>query len=178
MSDNNTILIVEGKMKSLALSLAGLLMTTLSVVIFFLAMDVDNGVKYFMYFVSVLGFLFFGYATLLVFKQVFGVKPVLILNSQGFINKKQMYTVEKELIPWRRVKKIEIRSLLNEDFVCIEIDNEEAYLEAMSKVMRMGAKTNMKMGYPAITLSATTLKKFDTESLNDLFNRYLEQYGK
>ncbi len=102
---------------------------------------------------------------------------MLILNKEGFANKHQSYSEEIEFIPWSRVKEISVMSMTTEELVCIDIDNEEEYIESLGKAIMFGVKANKKMGYPVITLSANSLEDFNNEKLYMIFALFYYMYN-
>lgn len=166
--------IYEGILKNIILGFLSLIMMFISVVIFNMAWESEGAGKIAMFAIGVIGIVFFMMGAYFCFKQVFIRKPVIILSTDGFINRKQSYSKKMPFIPWTNVTEMEVRDLLSESFLCIDLTNEEEYLASMSNSMRMGAKANQKMGYSVISISANTLKGYDVNSLYEEFEFYRE----
>ncbi|WP_099202967.1 STM3941 family protein [Miniphocaeibacter massiliensis] len=170
--------IFESKFKNIVLFFMSLIMTLMGALIIFVILD--NGIEsikmVFMFVAGVVVILFFGFCFIFIFKQSFRRDPVIVLNKEGFLNKKQSYSKEIPFIPWSRVKKVSLKDMFTESFVCIDIEDEEEYVESMSKTMRMGIKANIKMGFPAICLSANSLKGFNNKELFHLFGTFYSRY--
>lgn len=170
--------IYEGIIKNVVLGFLSLMMALLSVVIFNMAWELEGARKVGMVAIGIIGFAFFAMGTFFCFKQVFVRKPVLELSTEGFVNRKQSYSKKMPFISWDKVSSMEVRDLLSESFLCIDLTNEEEFLASMSTSMRVGAKANQKMGYSVISISANTLKGYNVETLYDEFEFYREIYLK
>ncbi|MEG0327093.1 MAG: STM3941 family protein [Erysipelothrix sp.] len=168
--------IYEGVLKNIMIGLASLMMLLIAVVIINVAWEFEGFKKIGMILIGAFGIIFFAMGAVFCFKQVFIRKPVIVLSTEGFMNCKQSYSKKMPFLSWDKVSTIEVRDLLSESFLCIDLNNEDEYLESMSKSMRVGAKANQKMGYSVISISANSLKGYNIETLYDEFEFYHDIY--
>ncbi|MDL2310437.1 hypothetical protein LJC13_00490 [Peptostreptococcaceae bacterium OttesenSCG-928-C18] len=166
--------IYESKIKNIGLFFLGVFMSILGLILILVGLKEPR--VYILIVIGIMGLVFFGFCTIFIFSLIFKNEPVIILNKDGFFNKKQSYSKERPFILWNEVEEIFIKNIVGEDFVCIKIENEEKYIESMSKPMKLGAKANMKLGFPAICISANSLKGYNNDKLFNLFISYCEEY--
>lgn len=120
--------------------------------------------------------LFFAVGSVLILKQAFNSKPVIVIDTNGFTNFKSGKSKGQRKILWDEVEEISIENILSENFVCVHLKDEEAYLETMSRGERMGAKGNIKLGFPAISISANSFKNYNNNELYQAFSEMYHQY--
>ncbi|WP_099202968.1 STM3941 family protein [Miniphocaeibacter massiliensis] len=172
--ENKVIEIYESKMKNVGVLFLALLLVVASIYLGIYRNKIDIFTPLISIIFSVVGTVVFIVAIVYSVKNLFKREPVLIFNKDGYYNKYQSYSEKYPFICWKDVKDISMGEVASTKLICIEIENEEEYVESMDKNVRFGAKTNIKMGFPAITLSAKTLKGVQ---IDDLFGIFAVFYG-
>lgn len=80
-------------------------------------------------FIGLFGTLFFGAATLFYIRNIFIIKPVLILENDEFYENSSILYMKNSLISWDTVKKIKNMPMMGQGMVSIFMKDQDAYLD-------------------------------------------------
>lgn len=114
----------------------------------------------FIFISSIAGFLFFGFTTYFIIKQLFQCRIGLIINDEGIIDSSNSNSLG--IIFWKDIKEIDTFKVFNQKFIRIVVKNPNDYIERQTDFKRKLAMANYKTYGSPIQISANTLKiKFD-----------------
>lgn len=176
---DNRLEIRSSRLKNIILSLLGILMTIMSAIILLAGLYGGNILyNIFIIFIGLFGTLFFGAATLFYIKNIFIIKPSLILENDGFYENSSILSMKNSLIRWDTVKKIKNMSLMGQGMISIFMKDHEAYLEKLPLFKRWLTKMNIALGYGEITINMNQIKNMDGEDLTETMNEYRKNHRK
>ncbi len=118
---------------------------------------------------------FFALGIPIFLRQIFDLKPRLILSDDGVIDS----TLGIGMIDWKDIHGLSIQSVHKNDFICLEMDEDanEKYLSNLSPVKRKLVTANVALGFAPVNLNLSGIKG----STNDIFDTmllYLEKANK
>ncbi|WP_167338296.1 STM3941 family protein [Anaerococcus rubeinfantis] len=135
----------SSRLKNINLSLLGILMTIISA---FMLLDglCGGSILYniFTIFIGLFGTLFFGAATLFYIRNIFIIKPVLILENDEFYENSSILSMKNSLISWDTVKKIKNMPMMGQGMVSIFMKDQDAYLDKLPLFKRLITKKLLK----------------------------------
>lgn len=183
---DNRLEILSSRLKNIILSLSGTLMTLMSG--FMLLAGLYEGSRLyggrilysifiildsiFLIFVGLFGTLFFGAATLFYIRNIFIIRPVLILENDGFYENTSIVSMKNSLISWDEVKKIKNMPMMGQGMVSIFMKDQDAYLDKLPLFKRLITKMNIRLGYGEITINMNQIKDMNGEELTDTMKEY------
>lgn len=135
----------SSRLKNINLSLLGILMIIISA--FMLLAGLCGGsilYNIFTIFIGLFGTLFFGAATLFYIRNIFIIKPVLILENDGFYENSSILSMKNSLISWDTVKKIKNMPMMGQGMVSIFMKDQDAYLDKLPLFKRLITKKLLK----------------------------------
>ena len=104
---DNRLEIRSSRLKNLIFSLLSIFMTSLAVFMLLSGLYEDNILYAIdLIFIGLIGTLFFGAAILIYIRNIFIIRPVLILENDGFYENTTILSMKNSLISWDEVKKI------------------------------------------------------------------------
>ena len=174
---DNRIEIFSGKFNNIKISLMGIFMTIMSAVIILIGFC-SGGILYkvFTFIFGAFGVLFFGAGTLFCIKNIFIIKPTLILDNDGFYENSSIVSMKNTLISWDSVSKIKNMPMMGQGMVSIFMKDQEAYLEKLPIFKRLITKMNLALGYGEITINMNQIQNMDGEELTETMNEYRKNH--
>lgn len=170
---DNRLEIRSSRLKNLIFSLLSIFMTSLAV--FMLLSGLYEGNILYaidLIFIGLIGTLFFGAATLIYIRNIFIIRPVLILENDGFYENTTILSMKSSLISWDEVKKIKNMPMMGQGMVSIFMKDQDAYLAKLTLFKRLITKMNIRLGYGEITINMNQIKDMDGEELTEIMNEY------
>lgn len=175
----NRLEIRSSRLKNIILSLLSILMTSMSVFILLLGLY-GGSLLYniFTIFIGLFGTLFFALTTLFYIKNIFIIKPILILEKDGFYENSSILSMKNSLIRWDTIKKIKNMLMMGQEMVSIFMKEQDAYLNKLPLFKRWLTKMNIALDYGEITINMNQIKTMNGEELTKTMNEYRKNYGK
>lgn len=174
---DNRIEIFSGKFNNIKISLMGIFMTIMSAVIILIGFCSGSILyKVFTFIFGAFGVLFFGAGTLFCIKNIFIIKPTLILDNDGFYENSSIVSMKNTLISWDSVSKIKNMPMMGQGMVSIFMKDQEAYLEKLPIFKRLITKMNLALGYGEITINMNQIQNMDGEELTETMNEYRKNH--
>lgn len=174
---DNRIEIFSGKFNNIKISLMGIFMTIMSAVIIFIGFYSGSILyKIFTLIFGAFGVLFFGAGTLFYIKNIFIIKPTLILDNDGFYENSSIVSMKNTLISWDSVSKIKNMPMMGQGMVSIFMKDQEAYLDKLPIFKRLITKMNLALGYGEITINMNQIQNMDGEELTQTMNEYRKNH--
>ena len=122
--------------------------------------------------VSWMATLFFGGCALVGFWMLFDTRPRLIIDRAGIYDR----TIGVGKIPWSDINNAYIRSIRGNDFICLELRNQNAYLQKLSSIQRFLAQANLSLGFTPISLNLSGVDANSYQVL-ELILKYVELHS-
>lgn len=170
---DNRLEIRSSRLKNIILSLLSIFMTSLAVFMLLSGLYEGNILYAIDYiFIGLIGTLFFGAATLIYIRYIFIIRPVLILENDGFYENTTILSMKSSLISWDEVKKIKNMPMMGQGMVSIFMKDQDAYLDKLPLFKRLITKMNIKLGYGEITINMNQIKDMDGEELTEIMEEY------
>lgn len=94
---------------------------------------------------------FFGICLVIYTKRIFSPHPLLIIDEQGITDNSSALAIG--FIPWKDIENVELRHMLNQTFISVEVKSHDAYLAKMTPFQRYLQKPTSKWA----TLSSISL---------------------
>ena len=174
---DNRIEIFSGTFNNIKISLMGIFMTIMSAVIILIGFCSGSILyKVFTFIFGAFGVLFFGAGTLFCIKNIFIIKPTLILDNDGFYENSSIVSMKNTLISWDSVSKIKNMPMMGQGMVSIFMKDQEAYLEKLPIFKRLITKMNLALGYGEITINMNQIQNMDGEELTETMNEYRKNH--
>lgn len=174
---DNRIEIFSGKFNNIKISLMGIFMTIMSAVIILIGFCSGSILyKVFTFIFGAFGVLFFGAGTLFCIKNIFIIKPTLILDNDGFYENSSIVSMKNTLISWDSVSKIKNMPMMGQGMVSIFMKDQEAYLDKLPIFKRLITKMNLALGYGEITINMNQIQNMDGEELTETMNEYRKNH--
>ena len=181
---DNRLEIRSSRLKNIILSLLGILMTSMSAFMLLSGLygsslhigsrlyEVSILYSIFIILIGLFGTLFFGATTLFYIKNIFIIKPNLILENDGFYENSSILSMKNSLISWDSVRKIKNMPMMGQGMVSIFMKDQDAYLNELPLFKRLITKMNIALGYGEITINMNQIKNLDGEELAKTMNEY------
>lgn len=119
-------------------------------------------------FFGIVGILFFGLCTIIIFIKLLTAKPTLLVNEKGIV----CFGI---LIPWSFIKGFYIYNIVSSSFLIIEIENFDYLYEQLSLPNKILVKGNIPyIGKNFYIQSQGT--GYKTTELKDILQKYIETY--
>ena len=186
---DNRLEIRSSRLKNIILSLLGILMTSMSAFMLLSGLygsslhigsrlyEVSILYSIFIILIGLFGTLFFGATTLFYIKNIFIIKPNLILENDGFYENSSILSMKNSLISWDSVRKIKNMHIMGQGMVSIFMKDQDAYLYKLPLFKRLITKMNIALGYGEITINMNQIKTMNGEELTKTMNEYRKNYG-
>ena len=181
---DNRLEIRSSRLKNIILSLLGILMTSMSAFMLLSGLygsslhigsrlyEVSILYSIFIILIGLFGTLFFGTTTLFYIKNIFIIKPNLILENDGFYENSSILSMKNSLISWDSVRKIKNMPMMGQGMLSIFMKDQDAYLNELPLFKRLITKMNIALGYGEITINMNQIKNLDGEELAKTMNEY------
>ena len=181
---DNRLEIRSSRLKNIILSLLGILMTSMSAFMLLSGLygsslhigsrlyEVSILYSIFIILIGLFGTLFFGATTLFYIKNIFIIKPNLILENDGFYENSSILSMKNSLISWDSVRKIKNMPIMGQGMVSIFMKDQDAYLYKLPLFKRLITKMNIALGYGEITINMNQIKDMDGEELTEIMIEY------
>lgn len=181
---DNRLEIRSSRLKNIILSLLGILMTSMSAFMLLSGLygsslhigsrlyEVSILYSIFIILIGLFGTLFFGATTLFYIKNIFIIKPNLILENDGFYENSSILSMKNSLISWDSVRKIKNMPMMGQGMLSIFMKDQDAYLNELPLFKRLITKMNIALGYGEITINMNQIKNLDGEELAKTMNEY------
>ena len=170
---DNRLEIRSSRLKNLIFSLLSIFMTSLAVFMLLSGLYEDNILYAIdLIFIGLIGTLFFGAAILIYIRNIFIIRPVLILENDGFYENTTILSMKNSLISWDSVRKIKNMPMMGQGMVSIFMKDQDAYLNELPLFKRLITKMNIRLGYGEITINMNQIKDMDWEELTEIMNEY------
>lgn len=121
-------------------------------------------------FVFIFGFVFFGYCFVFLMQRMKEGKPVLTVDKNGITDCSSL--ISFGLIEWKDIERIYIDGVMNNEFIEIEISNEDKYIHRLSFIFACLVKVNKKMGHQAVCITLHTTGISPHEIIEDIQSMY------
>ncbi len=92
---------------------------------------------------------FFGSMIPLFAWQLFDNRPRLILDDEGV----QDRTLKVGKIYWNDISGAYLKAIKGNNFICLELRNEEKYLNKLSPLLKASTSANVKLGFTPLSLN-------------------------
>ena len=102
--------------------------------------------------------IFFGSCALVGFRMLFDTRPRLIIDRRGIYDR----TIGVGRIPWSDINNAYLKSIRTNDFVCLELRNQNAYLQKLSAIQKFLASANHSLGFTPISLNVSVPELYTT----------------
>ncbi len=167
------IVIKQNQLKQFSLLLLSIIIVVSSVFVFFINMPIF-GITFVSKIIGAAGIIFFGAASIYIIKCFIKPKAVLVIDRNGITDNSSAVSIG--FIPWHDIKSVYIKDVLNESFICIDVENIEEKLKGLSSFKKTMIKRNLKTGAPpvSITLGSTSYKP---EKVLEIIKNYKEVYN-
>ncbi|WP_242258262.1 STM3941 family protein [Streptococcus thoraltensis] len=116
---------------------------------------------------------FFGIFLVIYTKKIFSPRPLLIIDEQGITDNSSALAIG--FIPWKDIENVELRHMLNQTFISVEVKSHDAYLAKMTPFQRYATKANLKMGYPLVNITLNTTGA-DSQTIHQRIEEDFEHY--
>lgn len=93
--------------------------------------------------------LFFGFGSLIFIRELADARPRLVIDDRGVFDR----TLGIGMIPWQDIVGARVKRMRNHPFICLDLRNENEYLDKLKPVAQALVKTNVSMGFNAINLN-------------------------
>ena len=115
---------------------------------------------------------FFGACALVGIWMLLDARPRLVIDDSGIYDR----TIGIGKIPWSEIEGAYIRSIQGNDFICLKLRNQDAYLDKLSSVKRSMVKANEALGFTPISLNLSGVAA-DSDQILELVLKYSELYS-
>lgn len=162
--------VYQSKWKQLGLSLVGVLMTLASL---FVLVGGLTERQYVAALVGLVGLLFFGFCTVVIIRQLFVGKQLVVLTDDGFFDYTSATATKDLLIPWDQIEKIENKSLAQQTFVSVYLRDSEELFSGLSTFQKKAIAANKRMGFGDININLQNAKQCTDAQLIVRMDAYL-----
>jgi len=114
-----------------------------------------------------LNIIFFGGCALVAVWQIIDTRPRLIIDDEGILDR----TLGVGCIPWSEIQGASLRSIHGNDFICLELQDHEKYLQRTTAVKRALAGANSALGFTPISLNLSGIAVDATDILELIIKR-------
>jgi hypothetical protein len=98
---------------------------------------------------GLLAMAFFGMGAVVGARQFFDTRPRLQLTDAGILDR----TLGVGLIPWADITGAYVRSINHENFICLLLRDEQAYLSRLPVLKRRLAAANAALGFTPVSVN-------------------------
>lgn len=162
--------VYQSKWKQLGLSLVGVLMTLAGL---FVLVGGLTERQYVAALVGLVGLLFFGFCTVVIIRQLFVGKQLVVLTDEGFFDYTSATATKDLLIPWDQIEKIENKSLAQQTFVSVYLRDSEELFSGLSTFQKKAIAANKRMGFGDININLQSAKQCTDAQLIVRMDAYL-----
>lgn len=162
--------VYQSKWKQFGLSLVGVLMTLAGL---FVLVGGLTERQYVDALVGLVGLLFFGFCTVVIIRQLFVGKQLVVLTDEGFFDYTSATATRDLLIPWDQIEKIENKSLAGQTFVSIYLRDPEELFSGLSTFQKKAIAANKRMGFGDININLQNAKQCTDAQLIVRMDAYL-----
>lgn len=162
--------VYQSKWKQLGLSLVGVLMTLAGL---FVLVGGLTERQYVAALVGLVGLLFFGFCTVVIIRQLFVGKQLVVLTDDGFFDYTSATATKDLLIPWDQIEKIENKSLAQQTFVSVYLRDSEELFSGLSTFQKKAIAANKRMGFGDININLQNAKQCTDAQLIVRMDAYL-----
>ncbi|MDU0372445.1 STM3941 family protein [Hymenobacter endophyticus] len=92
---------------------------------------------------------FFGTGVLVGIRQLLDSRPRLQITDEGILDR----TLGVGLIPWADIADAYVRSINQENFICLALHNEDEYVQRLSPLKRKLAGANSALGFTMLSVN-------------------------
>ncbi|MET4108183.1 STM3941 family protein [Hymenobacter sp. UYP22] len=92
---------------------------------------------------------FFGTGVLVGIRQLLDSRPRLQITEEGILDR----TLGVGLIPWADIDDAYVRSINQENFICLVLHNEDEYLQRLPPLKRKLASANAALGFTMLSVN-------------------------
>jgi len=110
-----------------------------------------------------LSIIFFGACSLAFIFPLFDARPRIILDDKGLFDR----TLGVGLIPWSEITGAYAKSMRGNDFISLELKDDEKWLNKLSRFKRLLTLGNKSLGFTAINLNLSGVS-VDTQQIYEL----------
>lgn len=162
--------VYQSKWKQLGLSPVGVLMTLAGL---FVLVGGLTERQYVAALVGLVGLLFFGFCTVVIIRQLFVGKQLVVLTDEGFFDYTSATATKDLLIPWDQIEKIENKSLAQQTFVSVYLRDSEELFSGLSTFQKKAIAANKRMGFGDININLQNAKQCTDAQLIVRMDAYL-----
>jgi hypothetical protein len=103
--------------------------------------------------VGILGIVFFGFGFFVLLRQGLDRRPRIIIDEKGVTDR----TLGVGRIDWEDIDAVQLTSVFSNNFVVLQLNNNEKYLKNLSNTSRKLTKVNKDLGFGALNLNLSSL---------------------
>lgn len=153
-----------------------LLMFAMIAVNYYMALSgtLSRGLSLLVMIIAVVGTLFFGMCAIVFTKMVISNKIILQVDEVGIYDRTSYISLGQ--ISWEDIKEINYKTLLDQEFIAIELVDDDKYLKRLNWFKRRLILANYGLGYPTAILSFSIIK-VDPEWLLEELQKRKDYYG-
>lgn len=112
--------------------------------------------------------IFFGGCALVGAWQIIDSRPrLIIINDEGILDR----TLGVGPIPWSDIRGACLRSISGNDFICLDLQDSERYLQKTNAVKRALASANIALGFTPISLNLSGVAADSNDILELILKR-------
>ncbi|WP_434424556.1 STM3941 family protein [Nannocystis pusilla] len=168
---SRTIELLHSPLKMFGVLVAGVLMTSLSLV-FVLPVFPELGSDPVTHAIGIVGTLFFGLCTIMIVRQWFTLEAVITISPAGLRDVR----VAREFVPWSAIERLSTWTLQGQSILVVAVAPEVESRLTLTRTARWTRGANRKLGADGLCITAHGLK-LDFASLAALVHAYAAAYG-
>lgn len=117
--------------------------------------------------------IFFGGCALVAAWELVDSRPRLIIDDEGIYDR----TLGVGRIPWSDIRNAYLRSIHENDFICLELRDSDDYLQRTNAVKRALASANAALGFTPISLNLSGVAADSNDILELILKKLHELNG-
>lgn len=158
-----------------------IIMTGLSVWLLYMGLTentpvgiVDHTASNVLVLIGLIGLVIFGFALIFLGKRLISPTPALELRPDGLVDNSTAVAT-KTLIPYANIKKATVQTFLKTTYINLDIKDEEAVLQSVSKMKRSTMTINRdQFGSGLVLINLTGYKREELEAITTEINQRIQ----
>lgn len=110
---------------------------------------------------------FFGLGIVMAAKQLMDKKPRIVITTDGITDN----TLKVGEVAWADICDAYLKRVQREHFICLQLDDEQKYLDRMTETGKKLAKANQMLGCESVNINLSGVKCDTGEILNTVKQR-------
>ncbi|MBV8660269.1 MAG: hypothetical protein JO142_20820 [Burkholderiales bacterium] len=116
---------------------------------------------------------FFGACVPIFVWQLIDSRPRLVINHEGIMDR----TLGVGVIPWSEITGAHLRSIQGVCFICLDVRDQEKWVQKLSPVKRSLVSANKALGFTALNLNLSAVSE-DPALIHELILKTIASYGR